>query len=257
PDTKGMVLELARYLHLSEPETRQLLEASLTGLSPAWNVPYARNPFFTGREEILETLHKHLSGEAVGAITQSYALSGLEGIGKTQLAVEYSYRYSLSYSAIFWIAAANTETILHSFGSVAERLQFPERQDADQEKIVATVQRWLSTHNQWLLVFDNVEDLALLQRFLPAARVGAVLLTTRRQSLGTWAHSLELSELSHSEGVLLLLRRAKMLSPQASQEEMQKLAKIIPAEYQAAEQLIAAMDGLPLALDQAGAYIEE
>src|SRR5215472_8434868 len=61
PDTKGMVLELARCLHLSEPETRQLLEASLTGLSPAWNVPYARNPFFTGREELLEMLHERLA----------------------------------------------------------------------------------------------------------------------------------------------------------------------------------------------------
>src|SRR5215469_18948753 len=65
PETKGMVLELARHLQLSEPETRELLEASLTGLSPMWNVPYARNPFFTGREEILQTLHQHLAGEQV------------------------------------------------------------------------------------------------------------------------------------------------------------------------------------------------
>ncbi len=54
PDTRGLVLELARHLALDEQETRQLLEASLTALSPHWLVPLSRNPFFTGREEILE-----------------------------------------------------------------------------------------------------------------------------------------------------------------------------------------------------------
>jgi transcriptional regulator with XRE-family HTH domain len=53
PDSKGMVLELARLLDLDEPETRQLLEASLTTVSSYWNVPFARNPFFTGREQVL------------------------------------------------------------------------------------------------------------------------------------------------------------------------------------------------------------
>jgi len=86
PDTRGLVLELARHLALDEQETRQLLEASLTALSPHWLVPLSRNPFFTGREEILEALHTHLHVEQVVALTQSYALRGLGGIGKTQIA---------------------------------------------------------------------------------------------------------------------------------------------------------------------------
>ena len=60
PDSKGMVLELAKELYLDEHETRLLLEASLTALSPYWFVPYPRNPFFTGREKILEALHMRL-----------------------------------------------------------------------------------------------------------------------------------------------------------------------------------------------------
>src|SRR5436853_537118 len=59
PQSKGVVLELARLLHLADEETRQLLEASLT-LAPHWLVPLRRNPYFTGREEILEAMHTQL-----------------------------------------------------------------------------------------------------------------------------------------------------------------------------------------------------
>src|SRR3989442_563699 len=80
PDSKSMVLEVARHLRLTEQESRQLLEASLTALSPPWNVPYQRNPFFTGREEILYQLAEALSHKQAVALTQSYALHGLGGI---------------------------------------------------------------------------------------------------------------------------------------------------------------------------------
>jgi tetratricopeptide (TPR) repeat protein/transcriptional regulator with XRE-family HTH domain len=257
PETKGMVLELAKLLRLSELETRHLLEASLTGLPPLWQVPYLRNPYFTGREDILEALHQRLAGSPVVALTQSYALHGLGGIGKTHLAVEYTYRYGLCYAAVFWIGAESGETVLSSFVALADLLQLPEREVADQQKMVAAVQRWLSTHSQWLLIWDNVEDLALLQRFLPATRAGAILLTTRRQALGTLAEGIELPTMTPEEGELLLFRRAKILSPKATLEERKRLAQRMPDQYQAAQQLVAEMDGLPLALDQAGAYVEE
>src|SRR6266568_3031112 len=81
PESKTMVLEIARQLLLKENETRQLLEASLTALSPYWHVPYQRNPFFTGREHVLVHLHTVLiQGQAIAALTQSYALHGLGGI---------------------------------------------------------------------------------------------------------------------------------------------------------------------------------
>src|SRR5215469_9954454 len=63
PESKAQVLELARYLTLDDQETRQLLEASLTALSPYWLVPFPRNPYFTGREEILAALHTRLGVE--------------------------------------------------------------------------------------------------------------------------------------------------------------------------------------------------
>ena len=257
PASKTMVLELARHLHLDEPETRRLLEASLTALSPYWHVPFPRNPFFTGREEVLETLHAHLGVDHIVALTQSYALHGLGGVGKTQIALEYVYRHALSYSAVFWIGAETNEQIVSSFLRVASVLGLPEREETDQSRVVAAVQRWLTTHGQWLLIWDNVENLNLFSRFLPPIRQGTLLLTTRCQTLGTLARGIGLEPMRQEEGILFVLRRAKVLSPEATREHLQQLAVSNPGEYTAAEQLVAMMGGLPLALDQAGAYIEE
>jgi tetratricopeptide (TPR) repeat protein len=257
PDTRGLVLELARHLALNEQETRHLLEASLTALAPHWLVPLPRNPFFTGREEILEALHSRLHVERMVALTQSYAIRGMGGIGKTQIALEYAYRHALEYSAIFWIDAETIEHIMTSLLRIAELLQLPARQEADQQRIVAAVQRWLSTHNQWLLVWDNVEDLELLQSLLPPARQGTTLITTRRQALGTLARGMDLAPMGREEGMLFVLRRARVFEPEASNERLHQLEESMPAEYAAAEKLVEAMGGVPLAIDQAGAYIEE
>ncbi|HZR40391.1 MAG TPA: helix-turn-helix domain-containing protein, partial [Ktedonobacteraceae bacterium] len=255
PESKTLVLELARQLCLGDQETRQLLEASLTALTPYWLVPLPRNQFFTGREEILEALHTQLGVEQAAALTQSSALHGLGGVGKTQIALEYAYRYALQYSAVFWIGAETEEQIVSSLLCIAEVLQLPERENKDQQRVLTAVQRWLSTHGQWLLIWDNMEELALLDRFLPPARSGAILITTRCQTLGTFARGLDLLPMEHEEGMLFLLRRAKVLKPEASEEQMQQL--VMPEEYSAARQIVTIMGGLPLALDQTGAYIEE
>jgi transcriptional regulator with XRE-family HTH domain len=179
PESKAVVLELARHLRLDDQETRQLLEASLTALAPHWSIPFPRNPFFTGRAAILELLHMQLGVTQTETCMPCAALQGLGGIGKTQIALEYAYRYALEYSAVFWIGAENAESMLSSFFHVAEILQLPERDSKDEQRVVTAVQRWLNTHSQWLLIWDNMEDLTLFDRFLPAAQTGAILLTTR------------------------------------------------------------------------------
>jgi tetratricopeptide (TPR) repeat protein len=251
PESKAMVLELARCLKLGDQETRQLLEASLTALSPPWFVPLPRNPYFTGREEILESLYTQIGVDHAVALTQSSALHGLGGVGKTQIALEYAYRHALEYSAVFWIRAEMEGQIIASLLRIAETLQLSGRDDTDQQQVIAVLQRWLSTHGQWLLIWDNMEDLALLDRFLPPVRQGAILITTRSQALGTFARGLNLSPMESKEGMLFLLRRAKVLPSEAIEWDR------LPGAYEAAVELVTILGGLPLALDQAGAYIEE
>src|SRR5579863_8405443 len=144
PATRGLILELARHLGLDESETRQLLEASLTAYSPYWHIPFPRNPFFTGREEILEELHRQLNVDQTVALTQSSALHGLGGVGKTQIALEYAYRHALEYSAVFWMAAETAESCISSLLHIAETLQLTGREDRNQQRVIAMVQHWLS-----------------------------------------------------------------------------------------------------------------
>jgi tetratricopeptide (TPR) repeat protein/transcriptional regulator with XRE-family HTH domain len=257
PQNKALVLELARRLRLDDQETRHILEASLTALAPHWLVPWPRNPLFTGREQILSTLYIQLGTDRSVALTQLLALHGLGGVGKTQIALEYAYRHTLEYSAVFWVEAETEEQIIASLRRIAEVLQVVEGDGRDQQHVLAAVQRWLSTHSQWLLIWDNVEDLYALDRFLPPARQGAILITTRCQALGTFARGLDVYPMKREEGMLFLFRRAKVLEPDAGCEQLRRLATCKPGIYTAAAELVSVLGGLPLALDQAGAYLEE
>jgi tetratricopeptide (TPR) repeat protein len=221
-------------------------------LSPLiWNVPYRRNPFFTGREDILAHLYAVLQNNKAAALTQPQAISGLGGIGKTQIAVEYAYRYRTHYQAILWIAASSREAFTADFVMLAALLDLPEQHEQDQDIVVRAVRRWLATHTDWLLILDNVDNPEMIADFLPVHSTGDVLITTRLQALGTLAQSVEVEKMGLDEGVIFLLRRTKVLAADASLDQSTK-----ESQAQAIE-IVTALDGLPLALDQAGAYIEE
>ena len=216
-----------------------------------WTVPFIRNPFFTGREPLLTLLHERLSTTRMAALTQAQALYGLGGIGKTQTAAEYTFRYGDEYAHVFWMWAATQETLDADFLKLAQRLDLPEKDEQDQTQIVAAVKRWLSVNENWLLIMDNADDLPMAREFLPSTHNGYVLFTTRDQAAGMIAASVEVEKLSLQDGTLLLLRWSNRLDKDKSLD--QALAK----DRAAAERIVEEMDGLPLALVQAGAYIVE
>ena len=225
---------------------------SASSLSPPiWNVPYRRNPFFTGREDILNHLNAVLQNSKTAALTQAQAISGLGGIGKTQIAIEYAYRFRDQYQAILWVNASSREAFTSDFVKLATLLNLPEQYEQDQEFVVRAVKRWLSVHISWLLILDNVDNLEMLADYLPLYSSGDVLLTTRLQALGTLAQSIEVEKMGPDEGVMFLLRRTKILSADAELDQSTR------ENQETAVEIVTALDGLPLALDQVGAYIEE
>jgi NB-ARC domain len=179
------------------------------------------------------------------------AVFGLGGIGKTQLAIEYTYRFRDRYHAVPWVSADSRETLITGCMELATELKLPEREERDQNKIVAALQRWLCEQQGWLLILDNVEDLGLVTWFLPVQHQGVVLLTTRRQVTEPVAQTMVMDVPPEEEGVLFLLRRTKFLPLDGS------LDQVVEADRQTAHMIARTLGGLPLALDQAGAYILE
>jgi tetratricopeptide (TPR) repeat protein/transcriptional regulator with XRE-family HTH domain len=235
------------------PETPPLVQEQHL---PLWHVPYTRNPHFTGRDDLLDQLAQHLSPEGSGAsttarraaLTQPHAIKGLGGIGKTQIAVEYAYRTREQgrYTHTFWVNAASEEAIMTSLVTLAELLPtFPAKDEKDQRKLVAAIKRWLEQCQQrWLLIFDNADDISLVQEYFPQQGNGSILLTTRANAVGALAVSIEVVQMGLLEGTQFLLHRTQRLH--AGDEESNEATNVVIA-----------LDGFPLALDQAGAYIEE
>ena len=89
------------------------------------------------------------------------------GIGKTQLALEYAYRYHQDYQAVLWARAESAEALVSSYVTIATLLRLPEREAKEQDITVQAVKTWLQTHHSWLLILDNADELALLPDFLP------------------------------------------------------------------------------------------
>ncbi|HJT59893.1 MAG TPA: FxSxx-COOH system tetratricopeptide repeat protein [Ktedonobacteraceae bacterium] len=218
---------------------------------PIWNVPYRRNLFFTGREEILEHIHEALHTSNTACLAQIQGITGLGGIGKTQTALEYAYRYHNDYRAVLWARADAPNTLTAEFVSIAHLLRLPERNEQDQRRVVDAVTRWLRTNSHWLLILDNVEDIAGVEPFLPKAGRGHILLTTRVRALGGVAQRIEIGKMQLEVGALLLLRRAGLLPLAAVLDDA------LTEDRTLSLQITQEMDGFPLALDQAGAYIRE
>jgi tetratricopeptide (TPR) repeat protein len=209
-----------------------------------WNVPYSRNTFFTGREKVLAGVEKELHASGLAALT------GMGGVGKTQIAAHFAHEHRDEYSAVFWVSSASQETLVSDFAAIASLLNLPGKDEKDQALAVAAVKRWLEGSQNWLLIFDNAGDLATVRGFIPQSAKGHVLLTTQAQATGD-IQAIEILDMLPEDGALLLLRRAKFVKPDAT------LTAARDSDRDIAVQISTALGGLPLALDQAGAYLEE
>ena len=229
----------SRARESSTPEERSH-DPSIHSTLIVWNVPYARNQFFTGRDETLALLRTNLETSKRAGLTQ--ALSGMGGVGKTQVAVEYAYRYRDQYRAVLWVSADTEITIKTSFVEIGVTLGLVDPNDPD-HRAVEAVKNWFDRNSRWLLIFDNADHPQRLKPFLPLAPQGDILVTSRAHVLDSVgiATPLNVAEMPTNDAVDFLFVRTGRSSTSG--------------ERDAAFALVAELGYLPLALEQAAAFV--
>ncbi|KAK3946688.1 hypothetical protein QBC32DRAFT_128302 [Pseudoneurospora amorphoporcata] len=228
---------------------------SLQGM-PTSNNFVPRPSDITDIEKSLLPYHRKTQGCNV------FVLHGLGGIGKTQLAVNFARHYQAAFSAIFWLDGTSEDSLKQSFAICAKRIpqgQIPENirspktgDEVDLNDIVEHVQEWLAKDDNvdWLLIFDNV-DLDHTQGEIPGAYDirkyylrsdhGAVLITSRLSKLAQLGESKRIkpADLDLSKKIFEKWYRKELMMD----DDAQKLLRLL--------------EGLPLALAQAAAYMGE
>ncbi|KAF8465110.1 hypothetical protein BDZ91DRAFT_728791 [Kalaharituber pfeilii] len=258
-----------------------------TRLCLSFNIPFnisdvRRNPDFVERECLLEQLaHEIDEGRAAMNITQ-VVLHGMGGMGKTQIALEYVYRHHKDYSSVFWINASSEQTTKTSFIQIMEQLieyhatlldepdykhigsllgmagtldsvgLFSTEKPEEEQHVIKAVKKWLTAkqNDKWLLVFDNLDDLESfdINDYIPSCDFGTVIITSRRRGSTQGRRGLEVHQMQNLEAEKLLLTSARLDLGRLAPEECK-------FEEAAAVTIVEKLGYLPLAIAQAGAYI--
>jgi tetratricopeptide (TPR) repeat protein len=210
----------------------------------------ALGPLFTGREEELVALHEQLTVRAGPmALVPAQTIHGLGGIGKTRLAVEYAWAFADSYHALLFISAETPELLAMNLSRLArpEALALCESDEVDEQRQREAVLRWLESEPSWLLILDNADTAdaaAAVAALLPRLAGGRVIITSRLADWSEGVRTLALGVLSEAASVSYLLRKCM-----TRREE--------PDDEDAAAALAHDLGGLALALEQAGAFINQ
>ncbi|WP_405895328.1 FxSxx-COOH system tetratricopeptide repeat protein [Streptomyces sp. NBC_00104] len=199
-----------------------------------------------GRDEELSQVRRILAGGGEGAITQSGAVHGLGGIGKSTLALRYAHRHRSDYTLIWWINAASPDEIETSLTELTTALVPDWAASAQRGAQLSWAKQWLAWHRDWLLIYDNVEDPADLAPYTGALHRGHHLATSRRTT--GWpdsAATLCLGNLDPDDATTLLCDLVfRDIQP-------------TPQQKVHARALVADLGCLPLAVKQAGAYLAQ
>lgn len=244
----------------SETNTERLLEMRRCRL-PCFNVSHLPNRDFTGRQDILEIMDQYLLPtipEPEGfASTRFFALCGMGGIGKTDVAIEYAHSRRHKFGAIFWLDSGGISQLTADFGQIANKLGLLRPDEtSDLESNIKIAKAWLTTsknsegseNESWLLIFDNADNLNVITDYVPRIGNGSVLITSRdpsaKEDFFSDGTGIEMSPLSVDDSAALL---RKLVARTAEGSTMD--------EQDASLTLATKFDGLPLAMTQMAGYI--
>jgi Tfp pilus assembly protein PilF len=192
---------------------------------------------FTGRDHLLAALRHHLAETKAGAVVQAGAVHGLGGVGKTQLAVEYAHRYAAYYDLVWWVPAEQPAAISDRLARLSRRLGLAELPSLEEQ--VGVLFDTLGQQDRWLLVYDNAQQPADLAGLCPPAGGGHLLITSQNPAWGGVATRLKVGVFTPAEAAAFLLARTGS------------------SDRVVAEALARELGELPLAMEQAAAFMEQ
>ena len=214
-------------------------DETYSSISSTWNIP-RQTIVFVGREKLLEKLEETLLDRDEDK-SHTLAISvcdGLGGSGKTQLALQYIYYTKYPYTMKIWFDGQNIEALNQSYENFATELGY-HKESEPSLTAVAYVKKWLASHPGWIIVIDNADNYDDIEQFLPE-KGGHVILTTRKRDWPENFKILHIDVMTEAEAIQTL----NVVTKDHSASELSSKKKL-------AEML----GYLPLALAQAGAYI--
>lgn len=234
---ESATVKLRRLLRLTGPTPAALPDAGTPRFPrvPRHSNTLGRNPFFVGRRDLIEEMRDRL----VLGPERRCLLVGEPGLGKSQIALEYGNRFGGTYDLVWWVSGDTTTAIRADLAALAVRLGLPTGGDAARAAL-----RHLGSGEvaRWLLVYDNVDDPALLDGLLPAATPGGhVIITSRKPD---WPppfrlHPITVPRFSAEESTTLIRKRVPGIG-------VDDAAKVAEAAAQ-----------LPMAVELAAAWLDQ
>ena len=209
------------------------------------NISFLPNLFFTGREEYMNAIEYLLKRGSTR--TQRLFVSGMGGVGKSEMVRQYVIKQRDEYDCIWWIDAQEEQQVIQAYIDFAYRKGLSKTtNNTSVDDIIALVKHWLQKEDSgsWLMVFDNVVSGEMLKRFFPLEHGGQqrhIIVTTQVERLyrlkDMGGEGVELGVFSIDEAILFLERRTKIQDTSGSSKLSEELGL------------------LPLALEHAAAYI--
>ncbi|KAK7428466.1 hypothetical protein QQZ08_005085 [Neonectria magnoliae] len=220
-DTKAKVDEckvsFEREVHFAHIESTNRIHKAITQtilsrveVTKVTTLPFGRNASFASRDHVLDIINNGLypAQSNAGCGTRSCVINGMGGIGKTQTALEFVYRFSKQDGCIFWLRAEMPAKLAKTLSRIAKVLTLAkDSKIQDQTQLITLAQQWLSKNTNWLLIFDNAIDFKSIKSYWPAYPHGSVIVTTQNRDLKhASTFSVHLTPMTEDEGARLLLR---------------------------------------------------
>ena len=224
---------VAALKRLDEVEQRETLH-KVQPLPKIFNALYRPNPNFTGRFEAMESLQRSLRDASHAAIT---AVAGLGGVGKTTLAAEYCHRFGSRYGGVWWVRAEQESVLLSDLVELGRRLKLEQTGNVEADARAA-LDHLAARSEPWLMVYDNTPNPDAVAKWLPVGAVQCII-TSRFAAFDSIAKVTSLDQWPDDVTADYLLARTGR------------------EDRTGALRLAHALGGLPLASEQAAAFLRD